>query len=122
MVRNLFALGALCLGVAASASDYTQTDIVELANEAGLDPAALLQDGDPEYGEYLSGECTTCHKQSEDFDGMPVIIQWDETEFRLALHEYRLKTRDHPVMQMIAGRLSDEEIAALSAYFADVEQ
>jgi cytochrome c len=121
-LRNLFALGALCLGVAASVSDYTQTDIVELANEAGLDPAALLQDGDPEYGEYLSGECTTCHKQSEDFDGMPVIIQWDETEFRLALHEYRLKTRDHPVMQMIAGRLSDEEIAALSAYFADVEQ
>ena len=29
--------------------------------------------------------------------------------------------RNDPVMQMMAGRLSDEEIAAIAAYFKDLE-
>ena len=36
-----------------------------------------------------------------------------------AMHAYKNKEREHPVMQMMAGRLSNEEIAALAAYFAD---
>jgi cytochrome c len=35
------------------------------------------------------------------------------------MHAYKNKQRNHPVMQMIAGRLNDEEIAALAAYFKD---
>ena len=37
------------------------------------------------------------------------------------MHAYRQKLRPHPVMQMMAGRLSEEEIAALAAYFATLE-
>ena len=37
------------------------------------------------------------------------------------MHAYRSKSRAHPVMNMIAGRLSDAEIAALAAYFATLE-
>jgi cytochrome c len=34
------------------------------------------------------------------------------------MHAYKQKLRTNPVMQMMAGRLADEEIAALAAYFA----
>ena len=39
----------------------------------------------------------------------------------LAMHAYKREIRPHPVMQMMAQRLSDEEIAALAAYFADIQ-
>jgi cytochrome c len=39
----------------------------------------------------------------------------------IALHAYKRGKRVHPVMQLVAGRLSDEEIAALAAYFQRVE-
>ena len=38
------------------------------------------------------------------------------------MHAYKSKARGHPVMQMIAGPLSDEEIAALAAYFESTLQ
>ncbi len=80
--------------------------------------ALLAEIGDAEYGEYLASECTACHQASGEVDGIPSIIGWDEESFRLSMHDYRVKTRQHPVMNMIAERLGDEEIAALSAYFA----
>ena len=82
----------------------------------GLAPAS----DDPEYGEYLSGECTSCHQASGSDAGIPSIIHWPEDDFVLAMHAYKRKQRAHPVMQMIAGRLGDEEIAALAAYFANL--
>lgn len=86
-----------------------------------VDPAILAIQGDPDYGEYLSGECTTCHQTNGGDDGIPSIIQWPVEDFVVALHAYRNKLRPHPAMQMIAGRLSDEEIAALAAYFEKLE-
>ena len=86
-----------------------------------LDPAILALVGDPEYGEYLSGECTTCHQATGGDDGIPSITLWPEDQFVVAMHAYKNKERNHPVMQMIAGRLGDEEIAALAAYFKDLE-
>ncbi|SNZ20976.1 c-type cytochrome [Cohaesibacter gelatinilyticus] len=86
-----------------------------------LDPAILALKGDPEYGEYLSGECTACHQTSGQDDGVPSIVSWPEDDFVMAMHAYKKKVRKHPVMQMIAGRLSDDEIASLAAFFRDVE-
>jgi len=37
------------------------------------------------------------------------------------MHAYKQKQKPHPVMQMMAGRLSNEEIAALAVYFKDLE-
>jgi cytochrome c len=39
----------------------------------------------------------------------------------IAMHAYKQQIRPHPVMQMMAGRLSNEEIAALAAYFEGLE-
>ena len=87
-----------------------------------LDPAILALEGDPEYGEYLASECTTCHQADGGDDGIPSIVLWPEEDFVIAMHAYKNKQRNHPVRQMIAGRLGDEEIAALAAYFAEIDQ
>ena len=47
---------------------------------------------------------------------------WPEEDFVIAMHAYKDKKRPHPVMQMMAGRLNAEEIAALAAYFATLEE
>ena len=86
-----------------------------------LDPAILRIEGDPEYGAYLAGDCTTCHQRSGADEGIPSITNWPTEDFVVAMHAYKNKLRPHPVMQMMAGRLADEEIAALAAYFKDLE-
>ena len=77
----------------------------------------LSTQGDVEYGAYLAAECTTCHQASGDNDGIPSIIGWNTDDFVTAMHAYKAKHRAHPVMQMVAGRLTNDEIAALAAYF-----
>jgi cytochrome c len=86
-----------------------------------LDPAILGIRGDPDYGAYLSSECTTCHQTDGTDQGIPSITRWPEVDFVAAMHAYKRKLRPHPVMQMMAGRLSNDEIAALAAYFATLD-
>lgn len=87
-----------------------------------LSAEILALKGDPEYGEYLSSECTTCHQRDGSDKGIPSITLWPAEDFVLAMHAYKQKLRPHPVMQMMAGRLSEEEIAALAAYFGALEE
>lgn len=82
----------------------------------------LAIEGDVEYGEYLSSECTTCHQKSGANDGIPSIIGWETEPFVTAMHAYKAKVRDNQVMQLVTGRLNDEEIAALAAYFKGLEE
>lgn len=89
--------------------------------EVDLPPEILAIVGDAEYGEYLSSECTGCHQRDGSADGIPSIVQWPVEDFAIAMHAYKRKIRPHPVMQMMAGRLSDEEIAALATYFGSLE-
>ena len=87
--------------------------------EYGLDPRILTIRGDAEYGAYLAGECTTCHRPGGAGKGIPPIAGWPLEDFVIALHAYKRGKRIHPAMQLVAGRLSDEEIAALAAHFRD---
>ncbi|WP_432639516.1 c-type cytochrome [Albidovulum sp.] len=87
-----------------------------------LPPEVLALKGDPEFGEYLAAECQTCHQASGADAGIPSITLWPEEDFVLAMHAYKQKLRPHPVMQMMAGRLTEEEIAALAAYFGTLEE
>jgi len=78
--------------------------------------------GDRELGQYLSAECVTCHQLSgSSAPGIPPIIGKPQPAFIAALNEYRTRQRPNPVMQNIAGKFSQEEIAALAAYFASVK-
>ncbi|MGL4287258.1 MAG: c-type cytochrome [Phreatobacter sp.] len=77
--------------------------------------------GDWALGEYLAGECVTCHRLSAPAGaGIPSIIAWPDDQFVAVLKSYRLGDRDSPVMQTIAGRLSEDEMAALAAYFGSL--
>lgn len=77
--------------------------------------------GDKAFGEYLSSECVTCHQASGRFDGIPPIVGWPEASFVTIMKQYRAKERANPVMQTIAGKLTEEEIAALAAYFGSLK-
>ncbi len=80
----------------------------------------LLDGADVGYGEYLSGECVTCHSQKGVDKGIPVINGLDAEVFATVMHSYKAGDILHPVMQMVAGRLDSEQIASLAVYFATV--
>lgn len=109
-------------GFSASPANIPEADPTATPRDHDLDPAILAIEGDAEYGEYLSSECTTCHQASGADQGIPSIVLWPEDDFVVAMHAYKNKQREHPVMNMVAGRLGDEEIAALAAYFATLEE
>jgi len=93
--------------------------VAALAFFAGLPAAATVgHSADVELGRYLSSECTTCHGAAKSDSAIPIIHGLDEIHFVEVIKAYRAKMLPNPVMQTIAGRLRDEEIAALAAYFA----
>lgn len=114
---------AIGVSLAARAADLGDAgaDQDGIAREVDLDTSILAIEGDAEYGEYLSADCKTCHQLSGDDPKIPSIVGWPVEEFVHAMHAYKQKVRPNPIMQMMAGRLSDEEIAALAAYFNALE-
>jgi cytochrome c553 len=77
--------------------------------------------GDVELGRYLASECLTCHRAAPTTGTVPVLFGMAEPRFTTSIKAYRDKQRPNPVMQTVAGRLTDEEIAALAAYFAQAK-
>ena len=73
--------------------------------------------GDIEYGEHLAGECGTCHHKGGLSKGIPSINGLDSDVFVALMLAYKLKEMENPVMQMIAGRLDNEQIGSLALYF-----
>jgi cytochrome c len=78
--------------------------------------AILAIEGDVAYGQYLSSECTSCHI-GEGGEDIPSIRGLTPTCLHRGMAAYRSGERQHQVMNTLAGRLGDEEIAALAAYF-----
>ena len=72
--------------------------------------------GDKEYGQHLAGECVTCHKANSD-KAIPSINGYDKEVFVTVMLAYKNKEMENAVMQMIAGRLDNEQIASLALYF-----
>jgi cytochrome c len=89
--------------------------------------AVLLQIGggdvcaaDIAFGQYLSGECATCHRADGQDKGIPPIVGWPTDQFVAVLKSYKDKDRPHAIMQTVAGKLSPDEMAALAAYYASL--
>ena len=72
---------------------------------------------DAELGRYLSAECMTCHGTATADTTIPNIVGLSRAHFAEVLRAYRAKARPNPVMQTVAGRLNDDDIAALALYF-----
>jgi len=80
----------------------------------------ILKKADIGYGEYLSAECVTCHKIAGKSEGVPSISGVDAEALATMLHAYKAKELENKVMQLMAGRLDDEQIASLAVYFASL--
>ena len=85
---------------------------------AQTDLADQIAKADLGYGEYLAGECVTCHRKSG--AGIPQINGVEAETFVTIMKAYRSKELDNKVMQMMAGRLDDEQIISLAAYFSSL--
>ena len=85
------------------------------------DEQQIIAMGDIEYGEYLGAECAACHLQTGVSEGIPAINGMDAEVFVALMLAYRSKMMENPVMQMIAGRLDDEQIGSLALYFSRLE-
>lgn len=78
--------------------------------------------GDKAFGAYLSSECVTCHQISgKAAGGIPPIIGWPEEQFLAVMDAYKNKERDNNVMQTIAAKLKDDELAALATFFGSLK-
>ena len=86
-----------------------------------LDEQQIIAMGDIEYGEYLGAECAACHLQTGVSEGIPAINGMDAEVFVALMLAYRSKEMENPVMQMIAGRLDDEQIGSLALYFSKLD-
>lgn len=77
---------------------------------------------DIEYGEYLAGECTTCHRKDGSYEGIPSITGWPAESFIAVMNEYRSEDRENPTMRTISRRLTVEDLEALAAYFETLSE
>ena len=79
--------------------------------------------GDPAAGRDLAHACSACHG----LDGLsrrpdaPHIAGQIDIYMIDQLKKYRAGTRKHPVMNIIAEGLSDQDIADLTAYYASIK-
>jgi cytochrome c553 len=76
---------------------------------------------DVERGRHLASECLGCHRAVPVTSAVPALFGMAEPRFTASIKAYRDKQRPNAVMQNIAGRLTDEDITALAAYFAQTK-
>jgi len=91
------------------------------AAAAALCAGHAAADGDAAYGEYLSGECVTCHRLDGEMEGIPAIVGWDQELFVDVMKDYQSGVRENEAMRSVAALLGEDELKALAAYFGGLE-
>lgn len=85
---------------------------------AGLAAAPAHAAADRVLGEYLSAECATCHAGTAPKAGaIPTLVGMPADQFTALIMTYRSGIRDNAAMRNIAKQLSEEDVAALAAYY-----
>lgn len=110
-------------GIAAQLSDE---DIAALANWYEATPLHISANGDPavvDTGRYLAGYCMGCHgmKGQPVAREFPVIAGQNAPYIADQLANYKSDARQHPLMKVIARRLSAEDMVALAAFFSQLD-
>ena len=109
---NTFRLRALCW------ITCLLTSLTFSGAHADAELLKKIAKADVGYGEYLAGECVTCHKKKGGSSGIPIIAGINAKTFVEKITGYRNKTLKNKVMQMIARRLDEEQTLSLAAYFS----
>jgi cytochrome c553 len=78
--------------------------------------------GDVAAGKAKSKSCAGCHgADGKGKKDNPAIAGQPEAQFIKAMGEYKSGAREHKMMKKFAGKLSDEDIANLAAYYASLK-
>jgi cytochrome c553 len=105
---------------AALLQDASDQDLAELASYySGLPRAqpAVVENTNP--GQHARARCVSCHGMN----GITVSSLWanlagqKEGYLKKQLLDYKAGRREHPIMQVIAGELSDQQIADVAKYY-----
>ena len=108
---------ALCLLTVSVNNSANQTSSVAEAEVQRV----LNVSQDIAYGEYLAGECASCHSATvASGSNVPVIHGADADYLVRALLEYKTGVRENTTMKSVVEALGDEEIAVLAYYLATV--
>ena len=75
-----------------------------------------------EYGQYLSSQCSTCHRLDAYEGAIPPLGHLPQDYFIVAMREYRSGRRSNAAMVSVANALSDEEIEALAVYYSSIRE
>lgn len=106
---------------AALLQDASDQDLAELASYySGLPQAApaAVENGEP--GRHVRAQCVSCHGMN----GITVSSLWanlagqKEGYLKKQLLDYKSGRREHPIMQVIGGELSDQQIADVAKYYS----
>jgi cytochrome c553 len=74
------------------------------------------------YGEYLSQQCTACHrKDGVAGRGIPPIVGLEVDYFVTTMKFYQTGARDNEAMVSVAKTLDDEALKALAIYFGSLK-
>jgi cytochrome c553 len=71
-----------------------------------------------EYGKHLAEECASCHRQRGPNPGIVPVEDWDLDRFVATMNEYQSGQRPNPTMASVAKSLDQEQLRALTLYFA----
>lgn len=78
--------------------------------------------GDAAAGKALAKKCAGCHgADGKGKKDNPAIAGMDEAAFIQAMNDFKSGKKDNKTMKRTAGKLSDDDIANLAAYFASLK-
>jgi len=77
---------------------------------------------DIELGRYLSAACTICCGTAKADSTIPIVFDLGETHFAEVIRAYRDEALPNRVLETIAGRLNDDDIAAFAAFFGTAKK
>jgi cytochrome c553 len=81
--------------------------------------SAAQAGGDPQAGKAKVGACAGCHgPNGEGKAPNPPLAGKPEAELAQAMQDYKSGKRKNGIMKTFAGKLSDQEIADVAAYYA----
>ncbi len=97
--------------------------------QAGLALTAVLwsvaagqADDVRDYGEYLSGDCMSCHSLYKSNKGLRKLAGWRKDVMINVIHAYKSGDGDNDTMLKIAASLDDEQINAIAVYLETIRK
>lgn len=78
--------------------------------------------GSADDGKTKAAQCAACHGTDGKGGGPnPPVIALDAAKFVAAMNDYKSGKRKHPMMEMLAKKLNDQDMADLASYYATLK-